>query len=350
MMPRDTQYTVFDDQLGGFGIRIGARTKSFIVMYGPTRRLKTLGRYPSISLKTAREKAFELLGSQSQYSPKPASLSYSEAVERFLEESRAKHKPQTTNDYARHLSFYSFGKKVSEITRSDIMTRLGYLANQPVTQNHTFDTVSNFFNWCLRNDFIQRHPLQGEKKSSPKKHRERVLTEEELKQVYKRAVETPFPYGPFVRLLILTGQRRSEILFLTWENVGEELQFIDTKNGTDHSIPVMPMVREIIDTLPKKHFLFQYMKPVPFGAFNKHKIAFDKPLDIAPYRLHDLRRTFSSTMAMLGTPLHVTERILNHKSGTISGIQAVYNRYTFDKEIKEALETYEAYISKLINA
>ena len=96
--PRESQYTVFDEQIPGFGIRIGARTKSFIVMYGQSRRLKTLGRYPNISLKTAREQAYALLGSQTLSQPKKANLGYSEAVEGFLEESRSKHKPQTTNE------------------------------------------------------------------------------------------------------------------------------------------------------------------------------------------------------------------------------------------------------------
>ena len=318
-------------------------------MYGTSRKLKTLGRYPSLSLKAAREKAYALLSNKSIYKPQITNLSYSEATGRFLEESEDKHKSQTTQDYARHLAFYGFNKPVSDITRAEIMRKLASLANQPVTQNHTFDTITNFFNWCLRNDLIDRNPLRGERKPAPKRHRERVLSEDELRLVYNRATETPFPYGHFVRLLILTGQRRSEILYLTWDRVGENLQFPDTKNRTDHSIPLMPLAREVIESIPnRKQFLFQNARAVPFAAFNKHKDSFDQPLTIPHYRLHDLRRTFSSTMAMIGTPLHVTERILNHKSGTISGIQAIYNRYTFDKEIREALETYEKYISTLI--
>jgi integrase len=319
-------------------------------MYGERRQLKTLGRYPALSLKEARRKALEFLGTDRPLDGQPANLGYQEAAKRFLAESEGRHKPQTTADYRRHLNFYGFQKPIRDTTRSEIMGKLATLANQPVTQNHTFDTISNFLNWAIRNEYVQRHPLQGERKPASKRHRERVLTEDELKAVFLRAIQFPFPYGHIVRLLILTGQRRSEILHLTWDRVGQTLSFPDTKNRTDHEIPLFSMAREIVESIPhQKKYLFENSKNVPFSAFSKAKVDFDKGLHgVAPYRLHDLRRTFSSNMAMLGVPLHVTERILNHKSGTISGVSAIYNRYTFAKEMKEALETYEAYIAKLI--
>lgn len=349
LKPRPTgQYTNFDDQLGGFGIRISQRSKSFVVMYGKRRRLKTLGRYPAISLKTARRQAQTFLAAYSPQTRETPNITFTEATERFLEESSSRHKLQTTQDYARHLAFYGFEKSLKAITRRQILERLHTLSSQPVTQNHTFDTAVNFFNWALRNELVDRHPLQGERKPSPKRHRERVLTEDELKAVYGQAEGFPFPYGHIVRLLILTGQRRGEILHLTWDRVGETLQFLNTKNKTDHEIPLLPMAREVIESIPhRKVYLFENTKPKPFSAFSKAKLDFDKGLKLAPYRLHDLRRTFSSNMAMLGTPLHVTERILNHKLGTISGVSAIYNRYTYMEEMKHAMHTYENHLRSL---
>ncbi len=360
LKPREAgQYTVFDDQLPGFGIRISQRSKSFVVMYGESRRLKTLGRYPTLTLKTARRDALAFIASLSPSQPHLARLGYSEACERFLEECAHTLKPKTITDYRRRLKFYGFQKPIQEVTRRDILTKLHTLSNQPVHQNHTFDTIFTFFNWALRNELIDRHPLQGEKKPNPKRHRDRVLSEDELRKVYMHAEAYGFPYGHIVRLLILTGQRRAEITYLTWDRVGETLQFPDTKNRSDHKIPLLPMARAVIESIPmtdeeqergkrSKHFLFENTKPVPFSAFSKAAAEFNKPMDIAPYTLHDLRRTFSSTMAMLGVPLHVTERILNHKSGTISGVAAIYNRYTFAREMEDALATYEAYVAKLL--
>ena len=347
LKPRPTgQYAVFEGN--GFGIRVSQRSKSFVVVYGKRRRVKTLGRYPSLPLKEARKEAQAFLATYSPNRHEIVNTGFSEAVARFLEESQARHKPQTTADYARHLSFYGFDQNLRDITRRKILDRLHTLSNQPVTQNHTFDTTVNFFNWCLRNELIDRHPLQGERKPSPKRHRERVLTEDELRAVYKRSEQFPFPYSHIVRLLILTGQRRGEVLHLTWDNVGDTLQFLDTKNRTDHEIPLLPLAKGIIESIPhRKIYLFQNKSSKPFSAFSKAKVNFDKEIDIAPYRLHDLRRTFSSNMAMLGVPLHVTERILNHKSGTISGVAAIYNRYEFAKEMTDALQTYENHLKSL---
>ena len=261
LKPRPTgQYTVFEGD--GFGIRVSQRSKSFVVMYGNRRQLKTLGRYPAQTLKDARREAQAFLATFSPHARETPTVSFAEGVERFLEESRVRHKPQTTKDYARNLAFYCFEKPIKEITRAEILDRLKILANHPVTQNHTFDTAVNFFNWCLRNDLLDRHPLQGERKPSPKRHRERVLTEDELRAVYRRAETFPFPYGHIVRLLALTGQRRGEILHLTWDRVGDTLQFLDTKNRTDHEIPLLPMAREVIKSIfHRKTYLFENTKP-----------------------------------------------------------------------------------------
>jgi integrase len=348
--PPTGRKTYFDDQIGGFGIRVSQRSKSFVVVYGQSRKLKTLGKYPALSLKDARKEAQLFLLTYSPLKLQIPKLTYSEATQRFLDDNRDRLKTQTIEDYSRHLAFYDFTKPINQITRIEILDRLKVLVNQPVTQNHTFDTLVNFFNWALRRDLIERHPLQGERKPALKHHREHTLSADELKAVYQRAEQYPFPYGHIVRLLILTGQRRSEILHLRWENVGETLQFLDTKNRTDHEIPLMPMAKAVIDSIPhRKPFLFQNTKPVPFSAFSKAKITFDKPLQVTPYRLHDLRRTFSSNMAMLNVPLHVTERILNHKSGTISGVSAIYNRYSYIQEMKTTLETYEQYLAKILS-
>jgi integrase len=349
LKPRPTgQYKVFDDQLGGFGVCVGQRSKSFIVIYSRKRLVNTKGRYPDIRLIDARREAKAFLATYSPSSREIVNIGFLEAVRRFLEQSRIRHKSQTTKDYARNLAFYGFDKKLKDITRGEVLERLHALSNQPVTQNHTFDTMVTFFNWCLRNELVDRHPLRGEPKPAPKRHRERALTEDELRTVYIRAEEYPFPYGHIVRLLILTGQRKSEILHLTWNKVGETLQFLDTKNRTDHEIPLLPLTKGVIESIPhRKTYLFENTKPKPFSAFSKAKVDFDRELDIAPYRLHDLRRTFSSNMAMLGIPLHVTERILNHKSGTISGVSAIYNRYSYMEEMKDALLTYENHLKSL---
>ena len=160
--PPTGQKTYFDDMLGGFGIRVSQRSKSFVVMYGKRRSLKTLGRYPLLSLKEARIDALTFLVTSAKFATH--NVPYREATERFLDESSSRLKPQTILDYTRHLAFYGFEKPIRDISRREILDCLYSLSNQPVTQNHTFDTLVNFFNWALRHDLIERHPLQGERK------------------------------------------------------------------------------------------------------------------------------------------------------------------------------------------
>jgi integrase len=75
----------------------------------------------------------------------------------------------------------------------------------------------------------------------------------------------------------------------------------------------------------------------------------DKAIGIAPWRLHDLRRTFATIHAQIGTPVHVTERLLNHVSGTHAGIVGVYQRHSYDIEMKIAVETYEQHLAKVLS-
>ena len=87
-----------------------------------------------------------------------------------------------------------------------------------------------------------------------------------------------------------------------------------------------------------------------FRGWSKSKREFDALISITGYTLHDLRRTYSSNLARLGVPIHVTERLLNHISGTVSGVAAVYNRYTYADEMREASTAYETHLAKLIDS
>lgn len=86
----------------------------------------------------------------------------------------------------------------------------------------------------------------------------------------------------------------------------------------------------------------------PFNGFGKSKARLDEVEDVRGWVHHDLRRTFSTSMAMLRVPIHVTEALLAHRSGSVSGVAATYNRYNYQIEIREALEAYEAWLKQLV--
>jgi hypothetical protein len=92
------------------------------------------------------------------------------------------------------------------------------------------------------------------------------------------------------------------------------------------------------------------LRETPFNGWSKSKTALDRRLGkaVEPWTLHDIRRYYSSTMARLGVRLEVTERLLNHVSGTQSGVAGIYNRHTYLAEMREAVDTYERHIQQLV--
>jgi integrase len=189
------------------------------------------------------------------------------------------------------------------------------------------------------------------KSPSKYKPRERVLSDAELKKVWDAATE--YPFGPIVRLLILTGQRKTEIGTLRFEQINGQDQTItlpDTKSGRAHTFPIGPMAQALISDLPRDgDFLFMgRVKGQPYNGWGKHKTDFEKLCDVKAWTLHDLRRTFATNLAALGTPIHVTEKLLNHVSGTMSGIVSVYQRHNYEKECRKAVNQWENELMKRV--
>ena len=348
--PKSGQKTYFDDSLKGFGVRVSqGGTKSYVVMYGKDRRLKTLGRYPTMTLKEARAAAKRVQGELALRSPQAwdrPNITFQEAKERFLADSEARNKPKTVYEYRRLLiRYFTYEKKLHEITRHDIMKVVGKLRNTPVEERAAFVAVRTLMNWAVKHGLIDASPVP--KLTYQARARSRVLSEHELKLVWHRAEEVGYPYGRIIQLLIVTGQRRGEIAALrrSWIN-DDTITFPAgfTKNKREHTFPIGALTQEIINDLPKETDLLfpsRFGDDAPWNGWAKAKRYLEEPLQIAPWTLHDLRRTYSSKMAELGVPIQVTEKLLNHISGTVSGIAAVYNRYSYLEEMRDAVGRYE---------
>ncbi len=361
-VPETGQKTYYDDVLSGFGVRISqGGSKSFVVMYGPKRRLKTLGRYPELKLADARNEAKRLIGDATlmpEVEPKKQSISFAAARDLFLEDSHRRNKATTADEYQRLLHrHFSFDKPIDELSRNSLMQAVAALSHTPSVQDHAFVALRTMLNWCCKQGLLDSSPLP--KHSVRTKARERYLGPEEIVAVLQRAEGYTYPYGPIVQLLLLTGQRRGEVAALEWKWIDRERQTITlpaslTKNGREHTFPYCDLAEEVFASLPvlgDKLFPSRSSKGDVFSGWSKCKKAFDKKLpDLEAFTLHDLRRTFASTLASLGTPIHVTEKLLNHVSGTISGVAAVYNRHSYMEEMREAVTAYSTYLLSLQKA
>jgi integrase len=186
------------------------------------------------------------------------------------------------------------------------------------------------------------------------KAREKVLTLDELRRVW-RATSALTPYDRVIRLLLLTGQRRSEISEMDWAELaldadgGPEFRLpkARAKNNRAHTVPLAPAALALLPSERKA-------KGLVFGTvsgFSRHKQDLDERSGTSGWVVHDLRRTAASMMAEhLKIAPHVIEAALNHQSGTKAGVAGIYNRATYAGEVKEALERWAEWVAALVGA
>jgi integrase len=184
--------------------------------------------------------------------------------------------------------------------------------------------------------------------------RDRVLSNEELLRIILAARQIGGAYGGIVELLALTGQRREEAARCPWDEIDLPARIWTlpqgrTKNAKPHIVHLSDQAVAVLQrTSQRGKFVSSRTGDRPFQAFSSAKRELDKICGVSEWHIHDLRRTCVSGMAALGVAPHVADKILNHQSGTISGVAAVYQRHQFLAERKEALERWGEHVSGLL--
>jgi integrase len=351
------QVTYLDRSLKGFGVRVGAQAMTYILTYGPNRTRVKLGKVGVVKLADARAKARKILAErQLGIAQSQGRETYAQALEKFLDACKTKNKARTVRDYTRLLTRHGFGgERLSDIKPRDVQKKLDLLADTPSEQAHAQAVLRIFFSYCVRRQLVDQNPMVRIDRPPRSASRSRILSDDELKKVW-RACEGTF--GQIVRLCILTGQRRSEIAHLTAEMIEDDCVRLPpglTKNSREHLFPIGKLGRQIIAELPRTGCLFPARKAwrsgaTVYNAWNKDKPKLDAASAVTGWVLHDLRRTLVSSWAALGIRLEVTEKYINHISGTHGGIVGIYQRHTFLPEMREAVEKWEAHLSKLLSA
>jgi integrase len=356
------------DEPTGFGVRLSqGGSKSFILVYrkGERRQRITLGRYPDLSLADARAEAKRILAMRTLGTHPTSTISFNEIADQFLESQSGSIRPRTLYDYKRILNAYfrpNLGSKpLADISTSDVASIIDGLLPTKHQCNYAFAVIRALFRWAIARRVLARSPLEGMAKPAKTQARERVLDHRELKAVYLAATSVG-AFGKIVRLCILTGQRRSEIGALQWDHIDSEKKTITlpaslTKNGRAHTFPYGDMVAAIFEDMKPPGqtatgFLFPSEVPgKSFVGWGNYKPRIDRVLTgVSHWTLHDLRRTFATNLAALGTPIHVTEKLLNHVSGTTGGIVAIYQRHAYMDEMRAAIDAWEARLASLLNS
>lgn len=334
-----------DQKTQAFGVRVGKHRKTWIVLKEPNRTKVSLGHYPALSLQDARKKAFIALGTPHQPVDAPG---FDEALEQFLTLDRWK--PSSKYQLTRNIKrFFTWTKTLDKITHADVAQIIEGIPAKS-QRAHSLKDIRTFFNWCVPR-FIPHNPCDGLK--APRYvPRERTLTDDELKRVWHASDKAASPFGAIVKLLILTGARKSEIATLKWESVGKNtITFPETKNGRPRTIPLTKRMKAIFKEQPRlksTDYIFPGKTGKPYNGWGKHKADLDNKTGVSSATLHDLRRTFAHNWQRMGVRLEVTEAALGHV-GSRGGIVGVYQTYDYADEIEHYYSLWERKLGTIVS-
>jgi integrase len=401
----------WDNQLPGFGLRISETgRKSWVVMYRVRGKLvrETLGTAATIpSVSDARSRARESLqkaqagvnpveekrGSQraAKFAAERTPKSFGAGVDLYLTRYAERNtKPSTYKETRRVLEHDVRAvwetRSIDEITRRDVIELLDDIVDRgaAVQANRTFAVLRRFFNWTVEREIIPTSPLTGLRSPTAEAARDRALSDAEIRLFWAGCDKLDWPFGPIFQVLLLTAQRRDEVGSLEWSEIDLDKRLWTiprekAKNDRAHEVYLSELAIEIINELPRisrprtdgagsepSPYLFTTNGERPVSGFSKAKARLDghmlqllraefeeagkdpEAAKIEGWILHDLRRTAATGMARLNIAPHVVDRILNHVSGTIQGVAAVYNRHAYLEERKAALEAWGRYVESLV--
>ena len=377
---------VFDDghkdAVPGFGIRKFASGKaSYILKYsvGRKHRRQTLGSVTRGNLKAMRLLASEvkararlgqdIIAEKQATRSRPAAGTLGQILPKYLDVKKNELRPRSYVEVQRHLqkAWKPLHKRgMVDVTRADIVSVIDDIerSSGKVAADRARTSLSTFFAWSIDRGYCEANPAIDIRARSPEVSRARVLSEAEIAEVWEASLDDD--HGRIVRLLILTGQRRTEIGDLVWSELDLEKRQIDlpghrTRNGRAHIVPLSHEALAILHNVTRQEgrdFLFG--KGVGgFSGWSKAKRELDRRIAAArknaakrpmsPWVVHDLRRSFVTHMNERGFAApHVIEAIVNHVSGHLAGVAGVYNKAQYLVERREGLKVWAVHVKALV--
>jgi integrase len=378
-LPRDkSDLIVFDSDMPGFGIRLrrssdGKIRRSFIVQYrraGTTRRI-LLGSGEVLTAERARPAAKEILAKvalgEDPQAAKAARRTKDEhslraVIGEYLAHKESRVRPPTFREARRYLTGSHFRvlhtMPVDQISRRDVAARLVAITREhgSITAARCRATLSAFFVWAMTMGIVEANPVIGTIRPDDGKPRERLLEDRELAAIWKACRDDHF--GRIIRLLALTGCRRTEVGGMAWDELDLEgglwtIPASRTKNHRAHTLPLLPMALAIVESVPHmvgREQLFGVRgRGDGFTRWSAAKRELDERAGVADWHLHDLRRTAATRMADLGVAPHVIEAVLGHVSGHKAGVAGVYNRSVYTNEVRTALALWADHVRALVD-
>jgi integrase len=344
--PATGRIDVWDQTLPAFGVRIsasGSRTWIAAIRRAGTSSRITLGKHPAMQLAEARAKARAMMTGEAA-APAPRGATFADFAERFLAHGRDRRgrplRPATTRAYKFVLEKAAaqlHTKRITQVRRADIAEVLHEVAQErgDATAALTRSALGRFFGWLVETGVLEtspatRTPIYAATPGT------RVLEDGEIRAIWSAGGQL----GSILRLLLLTGARRSEVGGMRWSELEGDIWTLPAARAKNHlelKLPLPPTALVEIAHQPRilgQDTIFGRGSPVGFSDWGHTKERLDRRLGLRPWKIHDLRRTTRSRLHQLGVAHEVVVRILNHD---VSEVTRIYNKYDYLPEMRAAL-------------
>ena len=349
------RYTYPDPEMPGLYIRVTpAGHKSFVVVvmdHGKQRWL-TIGNFGPYNIEQARKRASELIRAIKEGRTEPDSFEAVATKWRELHcEARKLRSISEIDRFLKRMTDAWNGREFASIGRGDIAKLLDKIEskNGPRQATYCLQVFSSLANWYAARDDNYRSPIvKGMRRGSPTR-RDRVLNDDELRTVWAAA---DGQYGAFVKLALLTAQRRDKIASMKWEDLDNGVWTIETEErekGNAGELVLPEIAVDIIKAQPRfgsNPYVFAGRGDTHINAWSQSKREFDAKLkDVEPWTLHDLRRTARTLMTRAGVSDRVAEQVLGH---VIGGVEGIYNQHEYREEKAHALRALAGLIENIL--
>jgi integrase len=378
----------WDAVLPGLCVRVGSKPAFYVGKRPPGSKKfiwVKIGDYPVMTLAEARSRAREVVSALIDGRPAPAptkgTMTFADMAERYIDEILPHKRTAKGCEQAirRELLPAIGDRPLVAIRQDDLVELLKAIAERPDRRNSSqlksggphavrklHSELRVMMRWAAFNRIggLQSDPsaaipvselLRGR---SYTKQRARVLTDAELRVIWQAADKTSYPFGPLIKALILTGQRLNELAQATRGEVDEAQTTLlipaeRMKNKQAHAIPLTGRVRELLDRLPQfEHGDYLFSTTFgrrPVSGFSKMKARLDRAIaalePVAPWQLHDLRRTVRTGLSRAGVlPFHAELTIAHAQSG----VHAVYDLFRYRGEKLDALQRWEQLLTEIV--
>ena len=370
---------VSDSEVTGLRLRATVGAKNFLACWTDRatgeRRRERLGAWGAITLDQAREAARIRLGEVAKGSdPKATRTAQRDAaaveraeraltLEALVDDWAALHlaskRPRYSSEAVRAIK-YAFAKHLkrpaAKMTKAEAVAVLDAIlkAGNAAMAGRTLAYGRACYAWAEKRGKVADNPFEKIPIATGTVSRDRVLSDDEAGRVWNAALAMPQPWGPLIRLLMLSLARRDEVAGMRWSEISADgatwtIPPARMKRGQAHVLALSDAARAALASVTRikgQDLVFTTTGKTPVSGFTKAKAALDKAAKVNGWRLHDLRRTGASALAAMGFNGIVADKLLAHQPAALSAVARVYQRHDYAAEKAKAWEAWGAHVAR----